>query len=459
MLSSSALRNIIPYLLVGVLSLLGGWGIAQYGADFRYLLFLVLLIAMIAIIAVGKKALKAGFFLWIWMFLLGYRTIYFTTYFKLHPLIVFLVPLFLILLFSLKYERNNDSIKLPSILWIFSAFWILGFISGAARGLPWANMIADALNFFFLVPLFMIVLYLSKTPGFWKSASMVFLASGTMICLLGTVEFYFPQFRSLLPGLIQTNVEGLGSFSGFTRASFAFWGATPAVIVSALALPMVWLVPEFHKGWVAKFFAFIIIVILGIGIYISGTRAAWLMVFVASILLAYFAFNISGILVSAVFWFVASRFFPPEAWKLILSIFIPLRYGQILDSSIQKRVIRQQDALQLAIHNPLGVGWSGSGWVHGDFTQVAANLGILAGIIFLGWYLLTLYRAWIMYRKYSRDKVFQAILISFVLCGVVLATEGAQVLAQYIMPVWFVWGLMEAYLQQKSMKPEIIRGL
>ena len=115
-----------------------------------------------------------------------------------------------------------------------------------------------------------------------------------------------------------------------------------------------------------------------------------------------------------------------------------------------ERYSRQQDAFQLALQNPLGVGWTGSGWVHGDFTQVAADLGLLAGAIFVLWYLTTLYRALKTYRKCPKDRVFQAILTSFILVGIVLATEGVEVLPQFAMPVWFVWGLMEAYLQQKN---------
>jgi hypothetical protein len=100
-----------------------------------------------------------------------------------------------------------------------------------------------------------------------------------------------------------------------------------------------------------------------------------------------------GILLTSVLWFVASRFFSPETWNLIISVYLPVATGQVLDTSIQKRVMRQQDAFQLAVANPLGVGWSSSGWVHGDFIQVAANLGILASFVFLIWYFHTLYRA------------------------------------------------------------------
>ncbi len=80
---------------------------------------------------------------------------------------------------------------------------------------------------------------------------------------------------------------------------------------------------------------------------------------------------------------------------------------------------------------------------------MAANLGVLAGIIFLFWYLKTLFRAWRAYRKDPQDWLLQALLTAFVLCGIVLATEGVEVLIQFVMPVWFIWGLMEAYLQQK----------
>jgi len=449
MRSISVSRVIIPFLLVGVLSLLGGWGIVQYGANFQNLLFLVLLIAMVVIIAMGKKALQVGFVVWIWMFILGYRTIHLTSYFPLHPLIIFLALLFLILLFALK-SAPNVRLKLPRLLWVFSIFWLWGFIPGALRGFPWSKMISYAINFFLLIPLFMIILYLSRESGFWKSATLTFLWSGALISLLGAIEFYSPQFRSLLPGLIQVNVEGLQSFSGFERASFAFFGATPAVIISALALPMVWLLPKYYKSKIAVFFSFVLLAILGIGIYISGTRVAWLMLFCASFVLAYFGMGLSGIGLSAIFWGIFSRFFSAEVWTLIFSLYTPFVSAQISDPSLQIRFTRQQNAFILAIQNPFGVGWSGSGWVHGDFTQVAANLGILAGIIFLAWYLHTLFRAWKIYRKYPKDWMFQAILTSFILGGIILLTEGVQVLPQFVMPVWFVWGLMESYLQQKN---------
>ncbi|MDO9545357.1 MAG: hypothetical protein Q7J07_01230 [Pelolinea sp.] len=311
-------------------------------------------------------------------------------------------------------------------------------------------MIADALNFFFLFPLFWIILYLSRNPRFWKTATQTFLMVGVIICLLGIIEFFVPAFRTQTLGLIQTETKGLNSFYGITRASFSFYGTPAAVVISSLCLPMASLIPKFYKGFWGKALAIICVVILGVGIYISGIRAAWLMIVVTSILLAYFKIGILGVGLTGGFWYIVSRFLPSEAWSLILTLANPLSTGKILDTSLQKRVWRQQYAFRLIQKYPLGVGWSGSGWVHGDFTQVTANLGILAGILFLAWYLHTLYRGWKYNRKSPKDWLFKAIFTSFILCGIVLAVEGVQVLTQFIMPVWFVWGLMEAYMQQKK---------
>ncbi len=450
MLHTNFNKTIIAYFLVSLLSILGAWGVVYFGGDFRYLLFLAILISFLVIIASGKQALWIGFIVWIWMFILGYRTIPVTPYFSIHPLMVLLLVLFIILLFTLKSEPETH-LQLPKIIGVFALFWVWGFIPGAARGTPWSLMLSDALNFFFLIPLFMIILYLSKRPGFWKMATMTFLGAGTLISLLGTLEFYIPSFRSILPGFIQTNVVGLYALQyDFVRAAFAFFGATPAVLICALSLPMVWLVPQFYKGPVGVMMGLITTAILVIGIYISGTRAAWLIVLVASIFLAYYAFNLKGVGLAAVFWIVVGLLLPANAIALLKSLSTNLFTQQFTDTSLLERYNRQANAFQLALQNPFGVGWAGSGWVHGDFTQVTANLGFLAGIIFLVWYLSALYRGWKVQRQNPQDKIIQAILASFIACGIILATEGIQVLTQFIMPVWFVWGLLEAYIQQKN---------
>ncbi len=282
-------RSFILIILGCLLSVLGGWILVYFGGNFQTFLYIVLLFAGMAVITAGRRMLQIGFLVWIWMFIIGYRTIHLTSDFELHPLILFLLLLSFILLIQLR-SSPGIRLKLPSLLWAFSIFWVWGFITGFLRGYSWSLMLSVAQDFFFILPLFWIMLYLSRTPGFWKSATLTFFGSGVLISLIGTIEYNSPQFRSILPGFIQTNVEGLGSPAGFVRASFAFFGANPAVLICALAMPMVVLVPRFFNRGIGLLFSMLCLAILGVGIYISGTRDAWLMVLVASILLAYFYF-------------------------------------------------------------------------------------------------------------------------------------------------------------------------
>jgi len=440
-----------------ILSALGGLGVAYTSGSLQYFMFFFLLVSLVLAFIMTKNPFLSGFALWIWFFILGYRAVHVTSNFSLHPLIVLLV---LLSLFLLIYSKSASAgrLRLPLLLWVFSFFWLWGFVPGLLNGVPLDKMLSEALNFFFILPLFLVMLFLSRYPQFWRRAALTFLGSGIVIALFGALEYFVPPFRALLAGFAPSEEAGIVSQSGFIRASFTFFGANPAVLISALAVPMVGVIPVYFKPRAARFMSLAALAILGVGIYISGSRAAWLMLLISSILMAYFYLKIPGVGAVALFWVLASRFLPASAWNLLLSISTPLASGQFLDTSMEKRFVRQQTALDLAWQNPLGLGWTGAGWVHGDFAQVAANLGILAALVFLAWYLFTLYRALKVYRNNPHDRLFQALLTGFVLAGFVLATEGVQVLPQYAMPVWFVWGLMECYLQRRAVDKPAARG-
>lgn len=441
-------RNVILIFLAMLLSALAGLAVTFTGGSFQVFLFIALLLALVVAFITSKNPLMSGFALWIWLFILGYRAVHITSDFSLHPLIVLLFLLSLLLLVYYKFTSGLP-LKLPTVLWLFTVFWLWGFIPGAFRGYSWLKMLSEALNFFSIVPLFLVMQFLSRQPRFWPLATLTFLGSGCVIALFGLLEYFVPSFRALVAGFAQPEVAGILSQSGFVRAAFSFFGANPAVLICALATPMVGIVPLYLRHRVAATLLMLLALsVLGAAVYISGTRAAWLMVVIASILIAYFRFKFIGTGIVAVFWVTVSRFLPASAWNLLLSISTPLSTGQFVDTSLEKRYMRQQTALELAVRHPFGLGWTGSGWVHGDFAQVAANLGLLAGFVFIAWYLFTLYRGYKRYRRSPDDRLLQVIMTSFVLAGFVLATEGVQVLPQYAMPVWFVWGLLEAYLKR-----------
>jgi hypothetical protein len=45
-------------------------------------------------------------------------------------------------------------------------------------------------------------------------------------------------------------------------------------------------------------------------------------------------------------------------------------------------------------------------------------------------------------------------MLSFIAVGGLLATQGVQVLPQLMLPVWFVWALIEVWLRQRPVVPE-----
>ena len=111
------------------------------------------------------------------------------------------------------------------------------------------------------------------------------------------------------------------------------------------------------------------------------------------------------------------------------------------------------------MESPYGSGWSSAGWVHSDFLQVAVNLGIAAGFIFLGGYFFTMLRLGRRVLSDLRAKGAQgdlglALMVSMIAVGGTLAMEGVSVLPQLVLPVWFVWALAEVWLRHTAEQRE-----
>ena len=134
------------------------------------------------------------------------------------------------------------------------------------------------------------------------------------------------------------------------------------------------------------------------------------------------------------------------------TLFTLTQEGNFLDTSTNSRFLRYSAAIELVKSHPFGVGWGRSGWVHSDFLQIAANLGILAGGLFFIWYISTLGITWKQLAKRPSDHLLFGLLISFCLVGTILVFEGVHVLTQYVMPVWFIWALVELRLTQIRQK-------
>jgi hypothetical protein len=452
-LNAYSFPRILLALLATGLAFVAGRYVALHGLSFKEVIATsVGLIAGIAVLA-GPHGVPVGFILWVCTLGLGYRTVELTRYLRLHPSEVLLWGLLALLVVQRGVVRRERlDLWLPTWVWLSLPFWVWGWIPGFAAGRPWDQMLAEFRDFALLIPLAFVASAVLKERNSWRSVMLAFYITGAWIAGMGILEYVFPNIRLMLPGFI-SNPEPAVTTEGFLRARFSFWGASAATFVCVLAVPMAVAVWQRCRTSYQRSLALIALAMQVFGIYLGGYRSMWLLLGVEFFLWALLRYGVGRAWLVLIPLGVSYQFLPKAAQERALSMILALE-GRPVDSSAAKRWERLMEALERALRHPLGSGWAGSGWVHSDFAQVAANLGLLAGAVFLGAWLITLLRLWQRLRCRIRNGEWGAIglalLLSFVAAGGILAMEGVQVLPQLVLPVWLVWILSELWIRQTT---------
>lgn len=445
--------SLVPVTIAGITALGLGWYIARFGITYKEILVLLLAAGGVAIVLAGERGLTVGLAIWTLTLGLGYRTIAVTGHIKLHPSeILLLVLLGLLLVTRLIFGTAKISLSLPRwVLWMMP-FWLWGWVPALLADRSWDAIFAEFRNSLLLVPLFLIVANVVRTRNQLYGLLLAFYATGTYIASLGLVEYFFPGVARLLPGFI-SNPAAMTAADGFERAAFSFYGHQNAVFVCALALPFgLTLADRAPQKWQRYGIAIAFLLQIS-GVFIAGFRSMWLSlaVLLSAILIRYLGF-VRGVSSVVLIAFLSLLFVPETVERRVDSLFLTLQ-GRPDDSSGQDRWIKAKAATDLILTKPLGYGWAGAGWVHSDFLQVAGNLGIVAGLIFLGSYILALHRLWrrLALRRAARTRgvLLFSLFLSFLTAGWVLATEPMIVLPQTVLPIWLVWVLVELELRRE----------
>jgi O-antigen ligase len=119
------------------------------------------------------------------------------------------------------------------------------------------------------------------------------------------------------------------------------------------------------------------------------------------------------------------------------------------DSSGGVRLARAKIAMASIASHPLGTGWGSQGWVHSDFLQISATIGIIPGVIFLFVPLFLLLRC---YRCYL-TAIPEQKTVFFVLCGLLIyiiisiSLNGNIFLVQCGAPLFLLLALAHAYIE------------
>jgi hypothetical protein len=422
--------------------------IIEYGISYREVIVTLMVLAAFAAVAVGKRGLKLGFVFLVLTFAVGYRTMDVAPDLRVHPSELVLWGLLALPL----VQRNKVTVWLPLWLMLFIPFWIWGWWPYIAGDLKWEPMFSEFKNFIILIPLFLIAGSVLAERSSWGAVLLAFYFVGAWIAAMGILEYVYPGIKTLFPEFV-TLALPIETGEGFQRARFSFWGSTDAVYLCVLGLPIAAVVWEWWSVLWKRVVNVLIVAIILCAVYISGHRNAWLMVALQFLALAVVKKQyLLGIAVLLVFFSVYQV--APDAAKARFYSGTELLSGQPVstDSSGQKRWYRVTTSLDNTLAHPLGSGWTAAGWVHNDFLQVAENLGILAGTLFFGAYVFTLGRLWSQVRTASvlrEQRVLGVtLLLSFACAGIILATDANLELPQLILPIWFVWVMVEIWLRQ-----------
>jgi len=437
---------IVPYFVLG------------RGFAFRDLIigFAALVLAVIAFN--GELGIQYGLVLWVLTLALGYRTIALTPDLHIHPSEILLWVLMACICVHRELVKTSR-LTFPLWMWLMLPFWVLAWwplILGTAH---WDQMLNEFRNFLLLIPLMIVATVVLREGDNWRRLLLAFFLASTWIAVLGILEFSFSGISGLFPAFM-TNPSA-GRIEGFERAMFSFWGGPMATFVCALALP-IGIVAV--RWWPALWQRAVIIgsaIAQVIAIYIAGYRSIWLVMVVEILLACLLSLKRQRVTVAAacLVVIIGGYQFVPEAGHQRAFSGIEALRGRPTDSSARDRISRAEGALNQMFAAPLGNGWSAAGWVHSDFVQVGANLGLLAGLIFLGGYLYTLARLFRRVlsepRTEEQGSLGVALLLAYISAGGILASQGVEVLPQLVLPVWFIWVLVEVWLGQAASAYEL----
>jgi hypothetical protein len=443
-----------------IVIVLVGFGLYAGGNGLSYKDLILGLGALIAAVIVfgGERGIRFGLVLWVLTLALGYRTIEWTKDLRIHPSEI-LIWLLFISIFAQRQLRLATRLSLPWWLWLLVPFWAVAWWPLIAGYAPWDKMLNEFRDFLLVVPVMIVSSVVLARQLYWRYLLLALFIASSWIALLGVAEYWFPEVQRIFPAFISA-AKAEVTADGFVRAQFSFWGGSQATFICVLALPSAIVLATWWRGWMPRAAIILAAVLQIMAIYIGGYRSIWLVLLIQVVAACILRLKKHGVAIALLVLAVAFggyQFIPNTNERVITGI--AALQGAPIDHSAQNRKDRALEAVDDVIETPFGKGWSGAGWVHSDFLQVAANLGLIAGLIFLGGFLYTLLRigrqmpTWM--KATPEGELGLCLLLSFVGAGGLLAMQGVEVLPQMILPVWFIWSMVEIWLRQTSSATEL----
>jgi len=397
------------YVLATVITMLlvicAGAAAGRKTLDAQLVIVVIGAVGTLSVISYSKDAIRSLLALAAGMIVLGWRAAWITPQFGFFPaevLVWFGALLMLARRHLAPLNQGSTHIPRPAVGLVFLT--ISGVLVAILNSNPLGYALLEAKAFVVFLPILIIVLNVIDYPYDIVFFVKIIIASGTVISLVGLLEFIDPSISSRLPWLFTFPNYYRVNFPGgdpVHLASFSAWGG-PIVATGLVLTTGLWV------GWFANAFQRPTLVwklagFLNIfGIVISGYRSAWLGLVVV-LALSFFLSRRGSVIIGgtflAIFYFLPEGFLERVRW-------IP-RIAETQEHSAVVRLDMSREGVEVMLRSPLGTGWASTAlpmYVHNDWLHVGVSIGLFAFVLFLVWYISTLFRLWGLARVTSADQ-------------------------------------------------------
>ncbi len=416
--------------------------ILRVGVREVVILALIILMSLLLLIP-SERVLRFGFTLWILTFAFGWRTVYLTPNLNIHPAEVLLVLLFFAMVGRAVIQKTTLDLSLPIVVPFFLLFGAFGIYVALSAGRVLDIVIEESKVFFAIPFVYYVVRWSIKSQQDWERAARWATAVAVYISCLGLLDYFFPSLSRALSAREDIPTTFLSqSYQGasFTRVGFVFFGnfAAGFVVFTFAGFSFYYVLRDLRTLTDAPRRILMILFLaleLG-GIYLSGYRGLWYAVAFFIAVYTIFQRRALGLIAAGS---LILPLLPIDFFNRFQSVF----NTQFADSSQYDRIFRATRAYNMILQAPLtGVGWGGSGYVHSDFIQITANLGLFGIALFLLWIAGILWRLFYLTRRTNWVKEYARILFASI-CGLLvsLSGEGLIIFVQLIFPIWFLFAM------------------
>lgn len=416
----------------------GGYFFGHTGAGFRELVIAVLVFASgLLLLAPDEGFLRAGFYLWIASFAVGWRQLWITSNLKVHPTEALIWLLFGILLARRLVHRQPVPWLVPSSVVGLLLLSGVAAVTASDHGIPLDVILAELKALLVLVPILYVTGEMVQNVRQYQGAILAMALTALYVAILGLTEYFTPSVVAPLRGFFAAQGT-IVSQQGFVRADFTFFGgAISSVYLSVVLFPAVGGAVA-QKQTASRLAMLAGGVLCGLGVYLSGNRGPLFGVALALLIYTLLNWKHGWLLLASV---VVLQMAPPTFFRNVAAVYDQRSF---LDTSVQSRENLLRAGLKLVENSPVwGNGLGASGWVHNDLIQIAADAGVPALLLFLFWYsgqMRQLYGAIrLQAPAWAGGRGCAAGVLAGLGAGLVnLGSETILVLPHLIIPLWFL---------------------